>query len=684
MKGPEAKVARMEDILNLPVQDPTSEEFSAADLDWVKVDGGRQGVDDIALIPYARVADFVKGESVNAECPASFRVESKRKRSKGSISKPRVDCCLEYTLYWCSYGPEDYRNSESGIADVTNIKPPSGKGSRPGRRHMLRGCMCHFTVKQLYNRPLIALIIFNQRDHVDKTGAPCHGLLDQDAVGTRAMYAPRISEELRMKVMSMLYVGMSLDNIMQHHMEEVQKHGGPINRDDFLTRNDVRNMERLTQGASHELDVNDESSIKMWVQRNQKNVFVFQEESESEPFILGIQSDWQLQQMIRYGRNNVIASHSGFGLKQQLKYPICSLLTFDSTRNPIPVAWIVAPHHALHCVQKWMVPLVERIRAKDSRWRPNAFFVDDPSFDVSIVRDSFQCCVLICLWHVRRACLKHILKSCSNVDLQREMFKHLGQVLYCTRNGENSFDSVEEFVHVFVDQSAFMDYFRTKWLNRIELWMNSIRVFPVASQDFYAAIEAYHQKLKFKISSHRQRIDWLIHIMTTEIHSLYWLDQYKMETENPGNSSLSLSTNSWYQAVQIPDTDVLLENDTNAHFAKVVSQTNKDVTYNILNPGSEFSLCDCDWARLGNVCKHLIKVAIICKDHQTANRPEVMLAQVYRRVLLELLQNVPDDPLVLDHAILNATRLQREIRGLEDLSNNGLHQGDGVIPEFRV
>lgn len=89
----------MEDILSLSVQDPPCAEFSAAHIKWVKVEGGRQGGDDIALIPFPRVDDFVRGESSNAECPASFRIESRRKRSEGSISKPRVDCYLEYTLY---------------------------------------------------------------------------------------------------------------------------------------------------------------------------------------------------------------------------------------------------------------------------------------------------------------------------------------------------------------------------------------------------------------------------------------------------------------------------------------------------------------------------------------------------------------------------------------------------------
>ena len=76
----------MEDILNLPVQDPPCSEFSAVNLNWKILHGGRQGVDDGALIPYP-------------ECPASFRIESRRKQSEGSSSKPWVDGYLEYTLF---------------------------------------------------------------------------------------------------------------------------------------------------------------------------------------------------------------------------------------------------------------------------------------------------------------------------------------------------------------------------------------------------------------------------------------------------------------------------------------------------------------------------------------------------------------------------------------------------------
>ncbi|KAG6409625.1 hypothetical protein SASPL_127666 [Salvia splendens] len=676
MKSNEAKMARMEDILNLPVQDPPYSEFSAAHINWFKVEGGRQGGDDIALIPFSRVDDFVKSESSNADCPARFRVESRRKRPEGSLSRPRVDGYLEYTLYWCSYGPEDYRDVEPHIGENSSIKPASGKGSRPGRRHMMRGCLCHFTVKRLYTRPLLALIIYNQRNHVDKTGAPCHGILDQEAVGTRAMYAPRISEELRQKVMAMLHVGVSLDTIVQHHMEEVQRHGGPHIRDDFLTRNDVRNMERLIRNASHDLHSNVESSVKIWAQRHHKHVFYFEESSGSETFVLGLQTDWQLQQMLRYGHSGSIALHTVSGSKR-LKDTLCSLLAFDSSHNAVPVAWIITSTSPGNTnTHKWMLSLVERLRGKDTRWRPYAILVDDPSFQLSVIREAFQCRILLCLWHVRRGWLKSLLKHCHNFDVQREMFKHLGRILYCTGNVSSTAVAVEEFLQIYVDQSEFVEYFRSKWLPKLDLWFNCVRTLPVAGLEHYASIESYHLRLKSRVLSllaeKSHRIDLLVHALTTQFHSFYWFDTYIVETGYFENLRDRFSlTNPWYQAVHISDMDVLLDVE-NLQFAKVASQADSSMAYTLWNPGSEFGLCDCSWSMVGNMCKHTIKVAIYCRSRQIA-RP-LLSAQVYRQTLLSLLQNLPDDPLVLGHAISLVNRMKQDIKNLEDLSNSGLLQ----------
>ncbi|KHN16480.1 hypothetical protein glysoja_036582 [Glycine soja] len=418
---------RMEGILNLPVQDPLCPEFSAAHINWVKLEGGRQCGDNIALIPFARVDDFVKGESSN---------------------------------------------------------------------------------------------------------------------------------------------------------EDMQKQGGPQNRDDFLTRNDVRNMERTVRNSSNELHENDECSVKIWVQQHQKHVFYFQDNSSSEPFVLGIQTDWQLQQMLRFGNNSFISFHSSFGLK----------------------------------------------KLKDPRWRPNAILLDDPSLDYSIIREAFRCRILLCAWHVRRTWIKKLFKKCCNIEVQREMFRHLGWILYCTKCGPNAMDAVEELMQIFVDQCAFMDYFKSHWLASIDMWINAIKSLSVTTPEPHAAIESYHLKLKSMLlkenyASFWPRVDWLIHTLTTEFHSLYWLDQYSLETgyfENLRDNSFS--SNVW----------------------------------------------------LGNLCKHVIKVATFCRSQQVA-RPSLS-TQGYKQALLTLLHNPPDDPLVLDLTILHVTHLQQDIKALEDFSNNGLLQ----------
>lgn len=168
-------------------------------------------------------------------------------------------------------------------------------------------------MKRLIAEPTVALIIYNHEKHIDKQGSPCHGPLDTKAVDTRAMFAPYISEELRLQVMSLLHVGVPVETIMQRHTETVDKQGGPRNRDDLLTHRYVRRLERKIRRSTYELDVDDAVSLDMWIESHQAHVFFYEDYSDSEPFVLCIQTEWQLQQMIRFGNRNLVASDSSFG-----------------------------------------------------------------------------------------------------------------------------------------------------------------------------------------------------------------------------------------------------------------------------------------------------------------------------------------------------------------------------------
>lgn len=87
----------VESILNLHVQDPPGEDFSASDLSWTKF-GNEERHDDVALIHYDRVDAFIIGECCNVEFPTRFHIERGRKRSTGSLKEYKHDEYLEYRM----------------------------------------------------------------------------------------------------------------------------------------------------------------------------------------------------------------------------------------------------------------------------------------------------------------------------------------------------------------------------------------------------------------------------------------------------------------------------------------------------------------------------------------------------------------------------------------------------------
>eukprot|EP00262_Sarcandra_glabra_P003821 TRINITY_DN1464_c0_g1_i1.p1 TRINITY_DN1464_c0_g1~~TRINITY_DN1464_c0_g1_i1.p1 ORF type:complete len:660 (-),score=93.17 TRINITY_DN1464_c0_g1_i1:665-2644(-) len=601
---------KRDSILDIPVQNPPSEDFSSIDLSWTKVGTTEHHVDEVALILYNRVDAFIIGECSNMECPTRFHIEKGRKRPKGSLKNYKCDEYLEYRLYWCSFGPENY--GEGGDI-LPSRRYRLNTRNRAARPQSMRGCTCHFVVKRLYARPSVALIIYNERRHVNKSGYICHGPLDRDAIGPGAKKISYICNEIQ-------------------------------------------------------------ASIRLWVERHKKSVFFYQDSSDVDPFILGIQTEWQLQQMIRFGHHSLVAADSAFGIKK-LKYPLYSLLVFDSRQHALPVAWVITRSFAKQDICKWMKALTERIRVADSTWRINGFVIDDAAAEVDPIRDIFCSPVLFGMWRVRRSWLRSIIKRCSNIEVQREIFKRLGQIMYGIWNGSDSVHAMGEFIQDFIDQTAFMQYFKECWVPKIEMWLATMKSLPLASQEASGAIEAYHVKLKLKLydDSHLgalQRVDWLVHKLTTELHSSYWLDRHADESDSFQTVKEEyVSSTSWYRAMQIPDTAVILD-DKGHPSAKVASQKDSSQTHLVWNPGSEFAFCDCSWSMQGNLCKHVIKVNMICQN-RSGYQPS-MSFQSFRKILLELWQKPIDDSIALDRSMALTDHMQGKIQRLVELdeSNN--------------
>ncbi|XP_065859208.1 uncharacterized protein [Euphorbia lathyris] len=660
-------MARWDEILSLPVQNPPASEFSAAELVWSKIEGWRDKIDRLALIPFARVDDFVRGESANKDCPTRFHVEARRRRPPQTSLKQKVDGILEYILYWCSFGPDDHRKGGIVRPSRTTYVPKKKNAGRPNTK---RGCTCHFIVKRLIAEPSVALVIYNQDKHVDKKGVPCHGPQDKKAEGTRAMFAPYISEDLRLRVLSLLYVGVSVETIMQRHGESVEKQGGPANRDDLLTHRYVRRQERSIRRSTYELDTDDAVSISLWVESHQSHVFFYENFSDSDPFILGIQTEWQMQQMIRFGNRSLIASDSRFGTNK-LKYPVHSLVVFNSEKKAIPVAWIITSGFAKADIHRWMRALYNRVRTKDPTWRLAGFIVDDPSTDVFTIRDVFQCSVLVSFWRVRHAWHKNLVKRCSDTEMRVQMFRQLGEVVDDICRGHGNVNLFEVFMEDYVDSSDFMDYFKAVWYPRLGFWTTTLKTLPLASQETCAAMELYHNQLKVRLLNEKdsgvyQRADWLVDKLGTKVHSYFWLDEYseKDDFARYWKDEWASGLTAWRKALKILDLDVVME----SRCAKVTDQLDRDKVHVVWNPGSDFSICDCDWAEMGNLCEHIFKVRrMSCSKGN--RKPSISLFQ-FNQALVEMFQCPPHDSLFRDHAVSLAIAVQKQLDALVDLDSS--------------
>lgn len=204
------------------------------------------------------------------------------------------------------------------------------------------------------------------------------------------------------------------------------------------------------------------------------------------------------------------------------------------------------------------------------------------------------------------------------------------------------------------------------------MWLESIKSLPLSSQESCGAIEGYHLKLKLKAYDDSslnslQRVDWLVHKLTTELHSSYWLDLYSDESGSfPEVKEGYVNSTSWFRALKIPDNAVIFEYD----IAKVLSQKDDRTCYHtIWNPGSEFSLCDCKWAMQANLCKHVIKVNMVCQEKKEATSS--LSYQSFQRVVGEILRKPLDDSVSLDLAMAWVAQVQEKVGRMTEFATSG-------------
>lgn len=105
-----------------------------------------------------------------------------------------------------------------------------------------------------------------------------------------------------------------------------------------------------------------------------------------------------------------------------------------------------------------------------------------------------------------------------------------------------------------------------------------------------------------------RRVDWLIHQLVGDVVNRYDFMTFRKENgfvSNKKDRSLALSA--IVRARSIPDTNVQLP--TTPDRSALVRSCNRPwLQYRVLNPSSEWAVCECVHSQKGNICKHQVKV----------------------------------------------------------------------------
>ncbi|GLJ12154.1 hypothetical protein SUGI_0185540 [Cryptomeria japonica] len=133
------------------------------------------------------------------------------------------------------------------VLEVQDVGEEGNRKKLPNKKHTRtyqkkRGSTCHFIVKVLYGRPDVAILILKQSLHVDKNSEGFHGVDDTNNE-LRSQFAPNLSDECKEYIERLLLMDVSVDAIMDKHLDDPIFHDMLKKRDSFVTLKDVMNVE---------------------------------------------------------------------------------------------------------------------------------------------------------------------------------------------------------------------------------------------------------------------------------------------------------------------------------------------------------------------------------------------------------------------------------------------------------
>ncbi|GLJ24768.1 hypothetical protein SUGI_0473460 [Cryptomeria japonica] len=202
---------------------------------------------------------------------------------------------------------------------------------------------------KMYSRRDVAILILKQPLHVDKNGEACHGL-DDTSNELRSQFVPNLSDKCKAYIERLLLMDVSVDAIVEKHLDDPIFHDMLKKRDSFITRKDVI------------------------------NVTTRQPEGADRPFIMGIQTSWMLDMIVRFSHDSIISMDSTFATNKY-GYQLYSCLIFNEKQ----VGGACCMGCDIEDIQVWLMELWRRAKEKRPNWRINVFITDDASAKIQAI-----------------------------------------------------------------------------------------------------------------------------------------------------------------------------------------------------------------------------------------------------------------------------------------------------------
>ncbi|KAL3702212.1 hypothetical protein R1sor_020234 [Riccia sorocarpa] len=614
------------------IQDPkTPGPFSSENLKWTQ---------NVAYIPYARLKDFIAGEGKGPNNPTVFIPRKRYMHLPGTLSAPDQDSYLEHTYYYCAFSGTDANRREKNVTSLFVMRK---------KETSERGCLCFFEVKRLYLHPHVAKIIYQFSSHVDVNGFLCHSTSSTSCLGKASVHPLHISPALREWVISKLEQKFTAQHIINEHREIVQNRaskGGAIvaNADGgYLSEQDISSIADPFLKGRVNLQKLDEHAVLLWSKRYKHKVFFYEqnwtgsERNHASPtsFVIGIQTTWQKRTMLA-GQETLIICETTYG-SNKLQYQMFSVLVVDQYYNGIPVAWIIGPNVKKHDPQPWMEGLRQSMFEYSIDWSPKSFVVDAVSSSAKEIRSVWgsKVRIYVSLRRVKKIWRKKLTALVKGWSIRTMLFERLGAIMdkqyppYVSRRQrmQGIIELVEElFAECLYTCKAFYEYFMREWMDvgKMCSWAKCLMDFPAASITINAAIESYLVNLKRRNLCCKdrlvgRRISWLLDSLICDVEPQYlYLEHMNEERTSRSAHQEKLLRGAYHRARCIPSDYVELPSYGHEP-AKVRSTSKPYVEYLVYNGHNEWACCTCVWSRMGDLCKHVVKVAELYRDR---NEPQ--------------------------------------------------------------